>query len=60
VLVYILGGRLERVKVGCVFDYATHECMTASRGESKEVVKGTAQSYTAYLGGPDVLASCSR
>jgi hypothetical protein len=60
VLVYILGEGWKEVKVGCVFEYATHQVYDRRRGETQEVVKGTAPSYTAYLGGPDVLASCSR
>ena len=55
VLVYILGEGWKEVKVGCIFDYATHRVYDRKRGETKEVVKGTAQSYTAYLGGPEVF-----
>jgi hypothetical protein len=55
VLVYILNEGWKEVKVGCVFEYATRSVYDRKRDETKEVVKGTAQSYTAYLGGPEVF-----
>ena len=55
ILVYILGEGWKEVKVGCVFEYATQRVHDRKSGEIKEVVKGEGQSYTAYLGGPEVF-----
>ena len=55
VQVYILGEGWKEVKVGCVFEFETHQGYRRRSKEKEDLVKAKHQTYTAYLGGPETF-----
>ncbi len=54
-LIHIRKEGWKEVKVGCVFDVGQEKALDEITGEEVEVGKALDNSYTAYLGGPEVF-----
>ena len=53
--VYIVGEEWKEVKIGCVFEYESHQKYCKQSQEMIEVAQAKKVSYVAHLGGPEPL-----
>ena len=53
--VYILGEEWKEVKIGCIFEYESHQKYCQKSKEMIDVAQANQVSYVAHLGGPEPL-----